>query len=145
MMPLHYAIDLDRGVHSRTHPTLNMDIYMYVDDPGVYITAHGDPVKPELAEAAGFPVAEQVKEHEIKVALDNAKRQVLERFGEAQGKIKVVAERAGFRIIDIGLGRHNVVTSGNDVLNKEPLTRELADLLLDNLAPVEQKAEKKSK
>lgn len=140
MMPLHYAIDLDRGVHSRTHPTLNMEIYMYVDDPGVYLTAHGDPVKPDLAEAAGFPVAEQVREHEIKTALENAQKQVLEKFGEAQGKIKVVKERGGFRILDIGLGRHNVLTTGGDVLNKEPLTLELAQVLLDNLAPVPEKA-----
>lgn len=128
-----FNIDLDRGVHMRSHPSLGMDIYMYVDDPGVYYTAHGQKVTRELAEQAGYPVDTQDKEHQIKVALEKAQAEVLASFGEA--KSKVVAERQGFKIMDIGLGRFNVLGPEGDLLNKMPIPREQADMLLKHLAP----------
>lgn len=128
-----FSINLDRGVHMRTHPSLSMDIYMYVDDPGVYYTAHGDKIDPELARAAGFPVDKQLHDHKVNEALKQAQKEVLEKFGEA--KSAVLKERDGFKIMDLGMGRHNVLGPEGDLLNKMPLSLEQAEILLKHLAP----------
>ena len=103
-----FRIDLDRGVISRSHPSLGMDVYMYVDDPGVYLTAHGTEVALALAEQAGFEVDKYAKQHKIKVAMANAQADVLAQFNEAT--TEVLVERNGFKVVDIGLGRCNVLS-----------------------------------
>ena len=128
-----FHIDLDRGVISRTHPSLGMDIYMYVDDPGVYLTAHGSEVEKTLAEAAGFEVDTYDKQHKIKLAMAEAQSEVLAKFSEATSK--VLAERNGFKVLDIGMGRCNVLSPDGDLLNKTPISKEQADVLLKHLAP----------
>ena len=133
-----FAIDLDRGVIYRSHPSLNMNIYMYVDDPGVYYTAHGTPVDSALAEQAGFEVDKLDKKHKIKMALAEAQADVMARFGEA--KPEVLMERDGFKVMDMGMGRCNVLGPDGDLLNKMPISKEQAEVLLKHLAP---KAEKK--
>lgn len=133
---------IDRGVQVRNHPSMSMDIYMFIDDPGVYFSAHGDKIDPELARAAGFDVDDQSRRQQIKQALKKASDEVLARFGEA--KVATVLEREGFKIIDLGLGRHNVLAPDGDLLNKAPLPLEQAKILLDHLAPkkVEEKVKK---
>jgi hypothetical protein len=129
-----FSIDLDRGVQMSSHPSLGIDIYMYIDDPGIYYTAHGNPISSELARAAGFDVDAFEKKHKIKLALAKANQTVLDEFNENPGP-KLVEERDGFKIMDIGMGRHNVVGPDGDVLHKTPITLEQANILLDNLAP----------
>jgi hypothetical protein len=124
---------LDRGVIMRTHPSMNMDIYMYVDDPGVYFSAHGDVVADDLARTSGFDVDKQSREQSIKQAMKKAQEEVLAKFGE--NKSKVVAQRDGFKVVDLGLGRHNVMGPGGDLLTKSPVPLEQATILLDHLAP----------
>ena len=154
-----FSIDLDRGVHMRAHPSLGMDIYMYVGrprdpskpesdwvgaDPGIYFDAHGNEVSNVLAEQAGFDVESHTKQHKIKVALEEAGKEVLVRFGET--KNEVVKERAGFKIKDIGVGRHNVEDPDGNVLNgRQPLTLDQANILLSHLAPVMKEEEEAKK
>ena len=133
-----FRIDLDRGVISRSHPSLGMDVYMYVDDPGVYLTAHGTEVALALAEQAGFEVDKYAKQHKIKVAMANAQADVLAQFNEAT--TEVLVERNGFKVVDIGLGRCNVLSPDGDLLNKTPVSREQAEILLKHLTPNEKDA-----
>lgn len=133
-----FRIDLDRGVISRSHPSLGMDVYMYVDDPGVYLTAHGTEVALALAEQAGFEVDKYAKQHKIKVAMANAQADVLAQFNEAT--TEVLVERNGFKVVDIGLGRCNVLSPDGDLLNKTPVSREQAEILLKHLTPDEKDA-----
>ena len=133
-----FHIDLDRGVISRSHPSLGMDVYMYVDDPGVYLTAHGTEVALALAEQAGFEVDKYAKQHKIKVAMANAQADVLAQFNEAT--TEVLVERNGFKVVDIGLGRCNVLSPDGDLLNKTPVSREQAEILLKHLTPDEKDA-----
>jgi len=138
-----FSINLDRGVHMRSHPSMGMDVYMYVDDPGVYFDAHGNKLTSEIAEQAGFPVDDLDQKHRIKEALDAAQKQVMEQFGVApKGP---VAERDGFKVLDLGLGRYNVLGPDGSVLTKQPISKEHAMLLLDNLAPNPEKVGKKGK
>lgn len=136
-----WSINLDRGVISSTHPSLNMDIYMYADDPGRYLTAHGDEVDERLAEQAGFDIAKYGRERKIKTAMAEAQAQILR---ENDIPISdVIEERGDFKIVDIGMDRHNVMTKDGSVLNKAPLTPAQARILLDHLAPNKKEAKEK--
>jgi len=114
---------------------------MYVNDPGVYYNAHGVEVRAELAEAAGFPVTEQLREHKIKVALHAAQQEVLEKFGAV--KKEIVAERAGFKIKTAGVGTYVVLAPDGAVLTQPPIPLEQAEILLKNLAPEAEQPKKK--
>lgn len=138
---MFFKIDLDRGVHSRTHPATGMDVYMYVDDPGVYLTAHGTPVPEELAVQAGFPTQEYAKKRRIKLALAAAHNKVMQELAEAnQGEKIVTKERDGFRVVDLGYDRYQVLSPDGDVLNTTYLSLNHALILLDQLVPPEEEA-----
>lgn len=134
---------IDRGVVMRSHPTMNMDILMYIDDPGIYFDAHGNILTDSLAEAAGFDVSDLSRKHKIKQALRKAEQQVLEEFGAVEKT--VVAEREGFTVRDIGLGRYQVHGPDGALLTNQPISKDHALVLLDNLAPPDDKAPKKAK
>src|ERR1700675_3607413 len=97
-----FAIDLDRGAMTCSHPSLGIAIYMYLDDPGVYLTEHGNVLENGelLAEEAGFEVAKFSKQRKIKLAMDSANDKIMKEFNEST--TKVLVERNGFQIVDIG-------------------------------------------
>lgn len=130
-----FNIDLDRGVHMRSHPASGMDIYMYVDDPGVYLSAHGNQVDDKLAEASGFPVEEFAKKRRIKLALAAAHDKVLQELQESEGTHNVVAEKEGFQMVDIGMDRFQVLSPDGEALNTHPLPKHDAEILLEQLVP----------
>jgi hypothetical protein len=132
-----FAIDLDRGAMTCSHPSLGIAIYMYLDDPGVYLTEHGNVLEngEALAEQAGFDVAKFSKQRKIKIAMDAANDKIMHEFNEST--TKVLVERNGFQIVDIGLDRCNVLAPDGGVLNKAPIPRAQADILLAHLAPKE--------
>lgn len=131
-----FKIDLDRGVHQRIDPGSGMDIYMYVDTPGVYLTLHGTEVDVELARRAGFPVEEQLKKRRVQQALAAAQDRVLAELQVADQSVKVVVQEAdGFKIIDIGYDRYQVLSPDDDVLTPAPLNLRSAVILLSQLVP----------
>lgn len=56
------AIDYDRPTIIKTDNGSNMDVFMYKDDPGVYLNAFGKPVPESIAEKAGFDIARYSKQ-----------------------------------------------------------------------------------
>lgn len=131
-----FKIDLDRGVHQRIDLGTGMDIYMYVDTPGVYLTLHGTEVDVELARRAGFPVEEQLKKRRVQQALVAAQDRVLAELQVADQSVKVVVKEAdGFKIIDIGYDRYQVLSPDDDVLTPSPLNLRSAVILLGQLVP----------
>lgn len=131
-----FNIDLDRGVHSRTDPQTGMEVYMYVDVPGVYLSAHGSEVGEELARRAGFPVDEQLKKRRVQQALSAAQDRVLAELAAADQSVKtVVKEAEGFKIVDIGYDRYQVLSPEDDMLTPKPLDLRSAVILLEQLVP----------
>lgn len=123
----------DRGVMIRSHP-MGLDIYMLLDVPGDYVTAHGNPVTEEFAQQAGFPV-EQLRREKVKRERMAQARDAIEKELELQEAIReVVEEKNGFKVVAIGLGRHMVEDPDGNVLTKEPLAKEQASLLLKALS-----------
>lgn len=131
-----FNIDLDRGVHSRQDPQTGMDVHMYVDEPGVYRSSHGTVVDVELARRSGFPVDEQLKLRHRQQAVQAAQDKVLAELDAANlGERVVYAEREGFKVLDIGYDRFDVLSPEGDKLNKSPMGKREAVILLDQLVP----------
>lgn len=140
-----FNIDLDRGVHSRTDPGSGADVYMYVDEPGVFRNAHGTEIDVELAKRAGFPVDELLKKRRVKEALKAAEAKVLEELRVQDGREKVVVkEKEGFRIVDMGYDRYQVQDPDGDALHAAYLGLREATILLDQLVPDPEEKEPKS-
>lgn len=129
-------IDYDRGVQIRTHDISGIDIYMYVDDPGVFLSAHATPVSEEMAKQAGYPVEELSRKRELKRQLKLAADAVYAQYNEPQQEQIVVATSPqGFTIVDIGLGRHHIMSPDGDKLTDNPLPLEQATEVLAALDP----------
>lgn len=122
----------DRGVMKRSHP-LGMDVLMYLDLPGEYMTAHGTPVGEDFAAQAGFPI-EILRKEKVKRERMAAAKIAIEQELELQAQVReIVSETNGFKIIAVGLGRHQVEDPDGNTLNKEPLSLEQAQMLLKAL------------
>lgn len=130
-------VDLDRGMEIHSHPSTGMDVFMYVDDPGVYLSAHGTPVSEQLAEQAGFDIERFGRERRIKQALAAAHKQIMDDFNANGGGPKIIEEREGFKVVDIGMDRHQVMSPDGKVLNTVPLSLANAKILLEHLVVVD--------
>lgn len=128
-------IDYDRGVHIRTVDSMGLDVFMYVDSPGVYLNAHGKEVSIELAKAAGFPVETHVKQRQIKERMATAIDQIKREMEAVPEEKRVILERKGFTMIDIGLDRYQVLAPDGDVLTKNPMSKREAEIVFSQLVP----------
>lgn len=138
-------IDYDRGVIINTHKTYGMDVFMYVDDPGKFLNAHGRPVSDEIAGEAGYDVEKLAKDRTKKERKEQAMAMIdAELADDKDVKEEIVEERNGYKIITTGLGRHHVVDPDGNRLTSFPLMLEAAQKLMNGMAgPVV--SEKKAK
>lgn len=130
-------IDFDRGVHVRTNTLVGgVQIYMYVDSPGVYYDAFGHEVSEELAEGAGFDVENLRKKRLLAERRAQALKTIEDEFRAAEeGEQLVVRERGGWQLVDIGAGRFIIKDPDGNNINPVPLPRQSADALLEQLTP----------
>ena len=130
-------INYDRGVIISQHKSSGMDVYMYVDTPGVYLNAFGTPIDEQLAKEAGFDVVkygkDRVKRERMAAAMGAIEHEL--EIANEEGNKKTVKEQNGFKVIDIGLGRHYVEDPDGNRLTATPLPLEQSVLLLDKIAP----------
>lgn len=138
-------IDVDRGVLMKRHAPTNTQVYMYVDTPGEYLNAFGHKVIDQLAKEAGFKV-------DI-LSRGRMKRERMAKFKSemeaeldliAEGEQKVIAERDGFKVVELALGNANVLDENDDRMNTVPMPVKQAMALLDALAPEAEKPKGKA-
>lgn len=132
-------INYDRGVVIRLINSMNMEVFMYRDEPGVFYSAHGKEVPVALARAAGYDVdrllVQRQHRERVKIASDKIASEL--QVGKELGKRIVVQEAEGYRIVSLGLGRHEVEDDeGNSLTPGAALTLELARTVLKDLVPV---------
>lgn len=128
------VIDYDRGVIFCNHPQYGMDIYMYVDNPGEYITAHGMAVSEKMAKEAGFDTVKfgKLREKRRLMAIATAK---IEADLQSPDIVRdVVKEAKGLAVVHIGHGRFQVEDADHNKLHDGFLPEEVAVKLLDDLA-----------
>lgn len=129
------VIDYDRGVIIQSHHS-GMDVFMYVDTPGVFLTAHGKDVSEQIAAEAGYDVAKLMKERIRRERIDQATKLISKELEDEKDLVEnVVEEREGWKLVSTGLGRHNVVDPDGNILNRSPLVLDSAKRLFDGMAP----------
>lgn len=128
-------IDYDRGVIINTHKDTGMDVFMYVDQPGHFLTAHGGVVPDIVAGQAGYDVEKLAKERLRQERKGAAMAAIDKELNDEKNIIEeTVEERNGFKLISIGLGRHHVVDPDGNRLTQIPQPLDLANKLLDAMA-----------
>lgn len=130
-------IDYDRGVMKRKHAASGVDVYMYVDAPGLYLTAHGTYVSDKFAEQAGYDVKNLALARVKKERVSQALAAIDTELAMAGPKHETVKEKGGLKVVDTGVGRFNVEDTDGNILNNVSLSKEMALKLLDNLIPEE--------
>lgn len=132
------VIDYDRGVIIKVVPSLGLDIFMYRDQPGVYLNAYGQPVSLELAAQAGFNVAKHTQQRTKQRLIDEFRRKLdadMKAELEATDKV-VVLEREGFSLVAIAEDRHFIESpDGQNLTPGRYLTREEGEALFNQVVP----------
>lgn len=128
-------IDYNRGVMFQSDAATGINVYMYLDNPGVFLSNQGTEVAPELARSAGFDVEKLTKERQLRERMSEAMKAIRAELALGEENKTVVVEREGFKLVDIGVGRFQVLGPDGDVLTKDPLPKEQAELLMDQLVP----------
>lgn len=128
-------IDYDRGVIINVHQATGMDVFMYVDDPGVFLTAHGKVVPDEIASEAGYDTTKLAKERDKKSRKAQAMQMIDDELADDKDvKEEVVEERNGFKIVATGLGRHYLIDPDGNRLTSISQPLEAAKKLLNGMA-----------
>jgi len=128
------AIDYNRGVHKQADNTSGVEVYMYVDDPGVFLNAFGNPVTDAVAKSAGYDVERLKKLRLKKQRLADAARLIEQELDVPEGAVrKVDGEKAGFKVLDIGLDRYHVEDPDGNQLTPHPVPKAVAYTLLEQL------------
>lgn len=135
-------IDYNRGVVKRIHGASGVSVYMYKDDPGVFLNQHGGPVDEALAEAAGFDVERFTKERTRKDRLAEAERLINEELGLSKGR-KVVETRAGYSLVDVGAAGFVIEDPDGLVLTPAPVSDEVAKSVFTQMAGPAEKPKSK--
>lgn len=134
-------IDYDRGVIINIHQASGMDVYMYVDDPGKFLTAHAQIVSDAIAKEAGYDVEKLAKDRVKKERKAQALQMIDNELSDDKDiKEDVVDERNGWKIVSIGLGRHHLNDPDGNRITSVPQPLEAAQKLLNGMAGEVKKA-----
>lgn len=126
-------IDLDRGISCMKSKEGDFHIYMYLDEPGLYYNANEVRVPDKLAKAAGFDVEthklQRLKREKLAKANAQIDEEIAAMAGDTTKKTLASDEKTGFRVVDIGLGRANVLDHDGGKINNRAMTHTEAMLL----------------
>lgn len=125
-----FQIDYNRGVEIRRHGASGMDVYMYYDDPGVYLTAHATRLGDDVASGAGYDVAALSMEKRKRAALAAAHQAIEAQFAGVEAKHEVIDERDGFTLVDQGtvngIERYIVCDPDGNQITPKPMQKAAA-------------------
>jgi hypothetical protein len=130
------AIDYDApgGVIIKTTEA-NVDVYMYMADPGHYYSVHGNAVSEELAKQAGYDVVLYGNKRKIKEAAEELRAKMEAELAAMEVTKRVVAEKLGFQVIELTKDRCQVISPDGQIMNEgAPITEAEALKLLENIA-----------
>ena len=126
--------DAPGGVTIRTDGKTGIDVFMYKADPGRYLNVHGRTVAPALAQAAGFDVETDTKKRRIRQQITDYQKRIEAEALLESGTRTVLAERNGFKLVSIGLGRHIIEDPDGERCSNQ-LTKEEALIAFDSMVP----------
>lgn len=119
-------IDYNRGVMKRHHQT-GVEVYMYLDTPGVYLNAFEMPVSEKLAKEAGYDVEKLGKDKLRRERMATAAALIEQELADENDmERKVEVEVNGLRLVNIGKDRFVVEDPDGARLTPVPLTHAMA-------------------
>lgn len=128
-------IDYNRGVRMRVHNSSGITVYMYKDDPGVYLNAYGDELPEEMAKACGFPVdllaKYKLRKERMAVALETIESELSLDDDDDMHEHVTLIEKEGYKLVSIGLGRHLLKDPDGELLTRKHLTEEEGKVILN--------------
>lgn len=130
-------IDYNRGAMKKIDLKTGIEVYMYIDLPGVYYNSFETEVSEGLALAAGYDIGKygkMRKRRELAALALQAIDQDLE-MEEYAEKPETIEERGGFKVVHVGMGRHFIYDPDGGKLVDRHLTLEEALKALDGLVP----------
>lgn len=124
-----------------------IDVYMYLDLPGVYYNSFETVVDDKLAQEAGFDIPKYGKlkkrREQLAIAMEAIDAELdMEEYND---KREIILERGGFTLVSIGMGRHVIEDPDGGKLVNRPLTLEEAKAALDKLVPAANKKGQEAK
>ncbi len=126
------------GVIHRQGPG-GIGVFMYNDDPGVFLNERGAPVSERFAEAAGFDVQSLGRQRRKKVAMEAAGKAVEAEFSQDAPNSYIIKERGEYRLVELAPGHfaiHFIEPDGTgSPLSATAMPRKAAETLFDQLAP----------
>lgn len=133
------AINYDRPTIIKMVPSLGMDVFMYKDNPGYYLSAHGKPVPDEIARSAGFDVERLSRLKNRKLAIQRATDAIGTEMDALDKAARTSVYSAGsYRVVDIGADRHQIEdTDGNNLTPHQTLSLDMAKKVADQMAEAE--------
>lgn len=132
-------INLDDGYSIRIHPGYGMEVFMRKSEPGVFLNAHGDEVAVQIAQEAGFNTEVLLHEKERRAKVSQAEAEINKLYAGA-GAEKVVKDRNGYSLVDIGFDRFVVRDPEGRAVNTNPVSGAVAEKLFDQLVPAKVEA-----
>lgn len=137
-MSASIGINLDRPYLMRKATDVNMKLFMYFDQPGVYLNIHGKPVPETVAVKAGFDVKkwakQKLKNDRMEKFREQVERELEAEDGDDEIETKTIYEVEGFKVIGRALGLADAYDADGEKLNDKPISVEEAKLLVDLMA-----------
>lgn len=138
-------IDYNRGVQKWLDPSSGVEVYMYDDSPGKYLSNQGTPITEEFAKRAGVDI-EFFRRQRIKLERMTAAKDLIEKELQAdEGRKKTVFERDGWAIVHVGFGLHYIEDPDGTKITEAKLTLEQAHDVFNHLAPAKPNGKAKEK
>jgi len=113
-----------------------MSIYMYNDDPGVFLNERGAVVSEAIAAQAGYDVASLAKVRRRKLAIAKAQAGVDAEYATEENS-NIISERGEYRLVEVAAGHfqiHFVEEDGKGSPLSGVLTHKAAEKLFLDLA-----------
>jgi hypothetical protein len=129
-------VDADRGYMLMKHPS-GVEVYMYLDDPGVYLNAFATEVPEEFAAQAGFPVEKYAKLKLRRVKMAQAQALIDAELMADEDVRKVLKVINGFQLIKLPMDRYQIldpdgVALTQPIAGKEAVERIYIAVAFDN-------------
>lgn len=147
------AIDVDRGVTIRQivkfdGPKFEADVslggltvYMYKDEPGIFLDAHGKRVPDALAAKAGYDIVRLGKLRAKRAAIEAFSARMAEELAVEDGEEVTLAEAGDWKVIALPMDRAKVVDAyTGEAVTAVPMPRGDAIKLLEALAEEQDKS-----
>jgi hypothetical protein len=131
------GIDVTRGVEIRRDRSTGVRVYMYINEPGVYLNAFGKPLAESFANKAGFPTERysRMRNAREKIADFTRKMQHEMDVSSLTENREVVVARGGYTVYAMPYGNAIVTSDEGDNLTPTPIAQASALELLEALAP----------